>query len=604
MASRFRDMFMSAQEAVAAGLADEGVTVVFDATVPCADLENRIMHLRPLPEDLGSIDLEDCRGDADHETAHFKYTDINVLKKALQEAKGCPFLKLLINVIDDGRIERLMTAAYFGCGENLANSGARALEKMREQDDGSEDGRKRRAMAALTLLVFGHERKKAIRMVGEDVDGLLDDLNDVMGDMGTITTTEQVVRKSLEVKERWKEWAQDTSPPPPPPGGAGDSEGKPKPKPKPKKGDKEQPEGSGGSEKKKEVKVDGGGEDKSKKKKKKKKKVPTKSEIRKLAKKLKDCAIADIRKDTIREKKFKSSTLYTAYTVQDRTALIETGHVRWHNEEAFNRDVGKTVPVLRRKMMMEFRGVGRKVTRGQRKGRLDERSLFKVALGSDRVFQRPLPQAEVNAFVQLLVDCSGSMYGRRLNLAAQCAGAMSQTLDGIGVDHECTAFTSRISYDSTASTKAWKSKSYQRVCPLNHLIIKQATDTYRQSRQRFAALANYPKACENVDGEAVLWAAHRIMQAAKNGAKPVLIVFSDGMPASNPESFGVLNDHLKRSVERVEAAGIAVIGIGIQTTCVASFYKNYAVVSNLGDMAGEFFSVLRNVLKETSTIRR
>jgi hypothetical protein len=249
MARRFRDLFMSAQEAVAAGLADEGVTVVFDATVPCADLENRIMHLRPLPEEMNPIDLEDCRGDADHETAHFKYTDIKVLKEALQDAKGCPFLKLLINVIDDGRIERLMTKAYFGCGENLANSGDRALEKMREQDDGSEDGRKRRAMAALTLLVFGHDRKRAIRMVGEDVDGLLDGLNDIMDGMSTMTTTEQVVSKALEVKERWKEWAQDLTPPPPSPGGEG-GEGEPKPK----KGKKEQPKGSGESDKEEDEK--------------------------------------------------------------------------------------------------------------------------------------------------------------------------------------------------------------------------------------------------------------------------------------------------------------------------------------------------------------
>jgi cobalamin biosynthesis protein CobT len=76
------------------------------------------------------------------------------------------------------------------------------------------------------------------------------------------------------------------------------------------------------------------------------------------------------------------------------------------------------------------------------------------------------------------------------------------------------------------------------------------------------------------------------------------------MPASSPECFSVLNDHLKRSVERVEEAGVAVIGIGIQTSCVSSFYKNYAVVNNLGDMAGEFFTILRHVLKETSTIRR
>ena len=628
--ARFRDMFMSSQEAVAAGLAGEDVTVLFDAKgAPCADLKNRIMHLRPLPEEMSPIDLEDCRGDADHETGHFRFTSLS----ALESSRRCNFLKLLINIVEDGRIERLVSARWYGCAENLANSGSRALERMHENSDGSESDRRRRTMAGLTLLAFGHSRSKVLRMVGEDTDELFKEIDDLLPGVESLPTTHDVVSLCEKIRERWIHWA-DKEPPPPAEGGkgekseeedgggdespGGDSSGKKK---EGKKGSKKKitkvvekkagdepddapgAEGEGEKEDKPEKEKAKSGKAKSKSKSKKKK--PTKAEIKDLVKSLEDCALADIRKDMIREKVFSSRKTYTACTEQDVIKAIETDHVRWATEDAFYSLVKKTVPVLRRKTLMEFRGIGKKVTRGQRKGRLDDRNVFKVALGSDRVFQRTLPVSEVNASVQLLIDCSGSMqFSNRLKVAAACAAAMSQTLDGIGVDHEALAFTSRRFYDSKRANKAMKTGRYQRTCPLKHLIVKSSKSTFRQSRKNFAALSNYQDTMENVDGEAVMWAANRMMQSAKDGAKPVLIVFSDGSPASSFESFKVLNSHLKRSVERIESAGISVIGVGIQTACVEEFYKNNVVVHNLSDMAGEFFTILRKVLKETSTIRR
>ena len=47
-----KDLLQSAQAVVSAGLLGEGVKVVFDAEIPHADLTNRVMHLRPLPDEV------------------------------------------------------------------------------------------------------------------------------------------------------------------------------------------------------------------------------------------------------------------------------------------------------------------------------------------------------------------------------------------------------------------------------------------------------------------------------------------------------------------------------------------------------------------------
>jgi len=614
----------SAQGVTASSLAGMDVHVVYDAKdAPYADLKNRVMHLRPTPDELSSIDLEDLRGDCDHESGHFKHTDIT----ALEDIK-CPFLKLLINVVEDGRIEKLITDEYYGCGENLANSGGRAIDRIRESRDSSEESKRRRALAGVTLLTFGHERSKVLRMVGEDVDELFDEIDDIIPTLKGLPTTYEVVTKSKELKERWSHWAKsDTKSPKkksadckkvrtnsekdtPKKGKKGKKPSASPEKPEGEK-DKSSSEGDAGKPDESEISEDkdlsSTSEDKAPSE---SESDPTKKEFRKLAKLLKDSAIADVRKSIVSDKKFTSRDFYLADTDQDVVRVIDSNSVRWRDREEFLHSVKATVPVLRRKTLMEFQGVGRKVVRHKKKGKIDGRSLFKVAFGSNRVFKNRTPAIVVNAFVSLLVDCSSSMYVRtgaykNIYLAAQCAAAMSQTLDLINVDHECLGFTTRDYFSGDIYSKH-KSMggAYDRVRPLLHLVVKQVREGYNQSRDRFVALGKMNYADQNVDGEGLLWAAHRVLSQAAVGAKPIIIMFSDGVPASTPETCSVLDSHLKRSVERVEKAGVSVIGVGMGTDHVKNYFANYVVVSKIEDMAEQFFVLLRKVLRETSIFYR
>lgn len=57
------------------------------------------------------------RGYLDHEAAHVRWTDWNVLEDGRWKE---PMLKTLLNIVEDVRVEKRMSAAFRGAGENLA----------------------------------------------------------------------------------------------------------------------------------------------------------------------------------------------------------------------------------------------------------------------------------------------------------------------------------------------------------------------------------------------------------------------------------------------------------------------------------------------------
>jgi cobalamin biosynthesis protein CobT len=250
---------------------------------------------------------------------------------------------------------------------------------------------------------------------------------------------------------------------------------------------------------------------------------------------------------------------------------------------------------------MEFRGVGTKREFDKRAGVIDRESLHKVAVGNPRVFTTDMPHAVPDADATLLVDMSGSMLcgvGRsgysRIYIASQAAYAFSTVLDLIGVPNEVLGFTTSVTFDHRTAILG----HYSRVRPLHQLVVKPAASTARAHKARFAAMAHYDQCAENIDGECVMWAAQRLAARNRRGMAPILIVLSDGEPASVPERHSVLNLHLSKTVERIEKAGINVIGVGIQTKSVQRFYKNNLVIGDVKDLVGTSYGILRSVLRK------
>ncbi|MDX4653809.1 porphyrin biosynthesis protein, partial [Klebsiella pneumoniae] len=75
---------------------------------------------------------------------------------------------------------------------------------------------------------------------------------------------------------------------------------------------------------------------------------------------------------------------------------------------------------------------------GQRRGRVHGASLYRLSMNDDRVFRRKEDHKAVNACVQQVIDLSGSMGGRKIELALASAYTLADALDRIHVPNVIT----------------------------------------------------------------------------------------------------------------------------------------------------------------------
>lgn len=238
---------------------------------------------------------------------------------------------------------------------------------------------------------------------------------------------------------------------------------------------------------------------------------------------------------------------------------------------------------------------------GLRKGRINPGSLFRTGVGDDRVFRQRVETRAKNTVVELVVDCSGSMsWGGKIATAGTAAYALSTTLERIKIQHEVIGFTTKGSSElMEAAEEEFKRTRvrvpYSRLLPLYMPVFKGWNERLdADTRARFANLRSGRPGFlhENVDGESVLIAGHRLMQ--QKAERHVMIVLSDGSPAC-PPGYG-LNRHLKGAVKKLEAAGIDVIGIGLEDDSVKEFYRKYLVLNDVSELATTLIGQLTTLL--------
>ncbi|HDR9086324.1 TPA: hypothetical protein QDB10_002215 [Burkholderia vietnamiensis] len=239
-------------------------------------------------------------------------------------------------------------------------------------------------------------------------------------------------------------------------------------------------------------------------------------------------------------------------------------------------------------------------TGGHKSGRLHGPSLARIRVGRDDVFRRRQVNKTKDVAVELLVDCSGSMWShRKIVIAAYSAYALSSVLDQLGIANEVLAFTTkdfpRAVQQQMMKEEAEGGFTYTRRTALRLAIVKSYTERMTPDiRRRFAQLAHCDDMMqENVDGESVQIAARRLMQ--QRSERKILKVLSDGMPACNGTS-AALDNHLKEVVRQIEASGIDVVGLGILTDAVKEFYRSNVVLNDVNDLPTTVMKELQRLL--------
>ncbi|CAB3694902.1 cobaltochelatase CobT-related protein [Paraburkholderia rhynchosiae] len=234
--------------------------------------------------------------------------------------------------------------------------------------------------------------------------------------------------------------------------------------------------------------------------------------------------------------------------------------------------------------------------REQERGEIDHTALARLATspGYRTPFRTQRPSKGRDVAITLLIDRSGSMAGRKIELARLCASALCDALTQLSFDCEVLGYCSLESapmkqlYERQRAAGADLRRYNRFVERLDLKVYKRfgATD--------LSGIAAIDCGHENPDGEALAWAAARL--ADHPAERRMLIVFSDGYPSTGDGDPQVLRSDLRERVAAIGKRGIELVGIGVLTDAVEDFYPHNVEVSRLAELPSTVFSVLSSML--------
>jgi len=210
--------------------------------------------------------------------------------------------------------------------------------------------------------------------------------------------------------------------------------------------------------------------------------------------------------------------------------------------------------------------------------------------------------------VSLLVDHSGSMRGRPIAATVAGLDMVADMLSSVGITYEILGF-STVGWQGGAAYDRWKWNGQPRrpgrLCALLHVVYKSCEESAWTAASRSALL--HPDILrENVDGEAIEWAARRL--DAISARQKILIVVSDGAPVDDATFLhngeGYLHRHLHAVISRMEGADSGVsfgaVGIGYD---VAPYYRRCRV-AELDTVAENVTALIAEMLEEAPFLQR
>ena len=139
-----------------------------------------------------------------------------------------------------------------------------------------------------------------------------------------------------------------------------------------------------------------------------------------------------------------------------------------------------------------------------------------------------------------------------------------------------------------------------RLCELLHIVYRSADDTCLGAPELIRNLMREELLKENVDGEALMWAADRLLKRPEK--RKLLVVVSDGAPvddatlaANGPD---ILDRHLKEVIAALRPGSdirLGAIGLGHD---VSRYYAEGIVVSSPDDLTDRVLTFLAGLFED------
>ncbi|WP_420859884.1 cobaltochelatase CobT-related protein [Marivivens marinus] len=214
--------------------------------------------------------------------------------------------------------------------------------------------------------------------------------------------------------------------------------------------------------------------------------------------------------------------------------------------------------------------------------------------------RRRLPDVADTVAVSILVDHSGSLHGQRAIIACLLAEVIGDFLSRLGVKFEVLGFTTR-AWKGGFARQQWQAlgrrRNPGRLNDLLHIVYRDASSTFPGVPWAVRNLLRHDLLKENIDGEAILWAAERL-KPLRRGRNIVLII-SDGAPVDDSTLHENGGDYLWRHLKTVvadltETEGFQVAAIGIDYS-VSHLYPQSIEVARLDQLSEGLADFLRSL---------
>lgn len=203
--------------------------------------------------------------------------------------------------------------------------------------------------------------------------------------------------------------------------------------------------------------------------------------------------------------------------------------------------------------------------------------------------------------VSLLVDHSGSLRQGGSILACGVVEVVANYLSRLGVAYEILGFTTT-TWKGGLSREKWQADGKPwnpgRLCDLLHIVYKSADETYSGAPSEIMNLLCDSLLKENIDGEAICWAAERLR--VRPEAKKLIVVVSDGAPVDDStlavNSSGFLEKHLRSvigSISSEEGYRVGAVGLNYD---VSRYYPRHVTLSSATDPRNGLIAFLNQCL--------
>lgn len=206
----------------------------------------------------------------------------------------------------------------------------------------------------------------------------------------------------------------------------------------------------------------------------------------------------------------------------------------------------------------------------KRFGALDFKKLHRIVT-TEKVFMRPERTDSKKYAVSLVVDCSGSMRGRKSMVAAAAAMTLIKEFQEL-TELEVMSFNEREQVLKKFDVKL----KDDAICKIGDFMVRETHTSFAGGNHDHIAL---DKAAKSL--------------SVRKGRR-VMIVLSDGQPSCNCSVCNMgnhaLHEALIQKVKDIRGQGIVPLSVGIINNSVEMFYPDYEVINGIDQL---YESILR-----------